>query len=153
MKSYAIIDGRSIPTMVEEMMNCDSIIEVEAGTNGYQGGGSGCGSRTYFRIKDLANTDMQCSVEHCGRNTDQASEVTITFGGDSELRMFIDGLRFALNTLEAKANRHSSCLRLTDDETGVLLQVLQAQIFKNPHGLFGSICQSIKNKLEGRYDV
>ena len=38
-------------------------LEVEAGTNGYQGGDSGHGSRTYLRLKDLGSTDIRCNVE------------------------------------------------------------------------------------------
>jgi hypothetical protein len=44
-------DGTEITTYTRDVVSCN-ILEVEAGTNGYQGGDSGHGSRTYFRIKD-----------------------------------------------------------------------------------------------------
>ena len=46
-------DGTEITTYTREVISCN-ILQVEAGTNGFQGGDSGHGSRTYFRIKDLA---------------------------------------------------------------------------------------------------
>ena len=149
MKSNTFIDGSKIPTEVEEFANTN-IIEVEVGTNGYQGDNGGC--KTYFRIKDLSNTDMRLDFEPMDSGN-HVGEVTITLGGDGELRTFIDALRYALNALEAKANRHSSSLRLSDDEVGVLLQVLQKVIYKNDKNLFGSVCQDIKKKLEGRYEL
>jgi hypothetical protein len=44
-------DGTEITTYTREVISCN-ILQVEAGTNGYQGGDSGHGGRTYFRIKD-----------------------------------------------------------------------------------------------------
>lgn len=40
-----------------EIVNCN-ILGVKVATNGYCGGDSGNGSRTYFRLEDLASTDI-----------------------------------------------------------------------------------------------
>lgn len=47
------IGGIEVPTYKREVVSAN-ILEVEAGTNGYQGGDGGHGSRTYFRIKMAA---------------------------------------------------------------------------------------------------
>ena len=50
-------DGTEITTYTRDVVSAN-ILEVEAGTNGYQGGDTGHGSRTYFRISDEACTDI-----------------------------------------------------------------------------------------------
>lgn len=84
-----MVDCIKIPTMIEELVSCNSI-EGEAGTNGMQGGDSGHCSKTYFRIKNEASTDMRYTVEPSG-NGDECKEVTIMFGGDRQ-EMGIDHL-------------------------------------------------------------
>ena len=152
MKSSVIVDGINVPTEVEEFANFNTI-EIEVGTNGYKGGDADKGCRTYFRIKDLENTDMRCDFEPLDKGN-SVGEVTITFGGDAELKTLIDGLRFAVNTLEAKTNRHSASILLTDDEAGILLQILQRNIRGGGgHDMVASICKDIKSKIEGRYEA
>lgn len=80
---------------------CD--LEVEVGTNGLQGGDSGHGSRTYFRIKDLASTDISASVKTYPRN-----EITIQLGGDDELDQFIRVLEFAVKKLKKQRDGRKS---------------------------------------------
>jgi hypothetical protein len=53
-KRIRAIDRSKVTTWSREIVNCN-ILEVEAGTNGYQGGDSGHGSRTYLRLKDLVS--------------------------------------------------------------------------------------------------
>ena len=86
------IDRSKVTTWSREIINCN-ILEVEAGTNGYQGGDSGHGSRTYLRIKDLASTDIRCNVEE-----DQfgCNAVEIILGGDAELETMKEALRWML---------------------------------------------------------
>lgn len=152
MKSEVIVDGIKVPTEVEEFTSAN-IIEIETGTNGYMGGDTGHGSRTYFRIKDLGSTDMRCDFEPLDKGN-SVGEVTITLGGDSELKTFISGLRFALNVLEAKTNRLSATITLNDDEAGVLLQILQRNIRGgNGRDMIASVCKDIKAKIERRYEV
>ena len=80
-KRIRAIDRSKVTTWSREIVNCN-ILEVEAGTNGYQGGDSGHGSRTYLRLKDLGSTDIRCNVE-----ADQfgCDSIEIILGGDAEL--------------------------------------------------------------------
>ena len=89
------INGATITTFSREICNAN-ILEVEAGTNGYQGGDTGHGSRTYFRIQDLASTDIKVHV--LGRYGDEGFEVSL--GGDCELETIITALKFITKVLE-----------------------------------------------------
>ena len=113
-----LIDGKAIPVQSKEIVR-DNIIKVEVGTNGYKGGDSGHGSRTYFAIENIASTDMRLSFAggdaFCGHVTIgdleikgrtgmtgseiEADRIEIEFGGDAELETFIEALGFALITL------------------------------------------------------
>ena len=93
------IDGHSIQTFSREIINAN-ILQVEAGTNGYCGGDSGHGSRTYFRIADLAGTDIR--VNQIGDYGDEGFEVTL--GGDAELTTIISALKFITKVLEDQAD-------------------------------------------------
>jgi len=90
-----IVHGQVVTTYTREIISCN-ILEVEAGTNGYQGGDTGHGSRTYFRIKDLAGTDIE--VRALGRFGDEGFEVSL--GGDCELETMISALKFITKVLE-----------------------------------------------------
>lgn len=74
---------------------------VSVTTNGYQGGDSGHGGRTYFSLEDLGSTDIDACVT---TNADGNTKVEIMFGGDSELDSLIDSLRWAAERLEALKN-------------------------------------------------
>ena len=90
------IGGKEIPTFQREIISAN-MLEVEAGTNGYRGGDAGHGSRTYFRIKDLASTDINIRS-----HTDSygGSEFEVTLGGDCELETMIRALKFITKVLE-----------------------------------------------------
>ena len=90
-----LVHGREVSTYAREIVSCN-VLEVEAGTNGYQGGDAGHGSRTYFRIHDLGGTDIEIHV--LGRYGDEGLEVSL--GGDSELETIITALKFITNVLE-----------------------------------------------------
>ena len=90
-----LINGVEVPTFTREITSCN-ILEVEAGTNGYQGGDTGHGSRTYFRIQDLGSTDIQAHV--LGKYGDEGFEVSL--GGDCELETVITALKFITKVLE-----------------------------------------------------
>ena len=90
------IGGIELPTYKREILSAN-ILEVEAGTNGYQGGDSGHGSRTYFRIKDLASTDMDV---HVTRDQFGCDGFEVTLGGDCELETIITALKFITQVLE-----------------------------------------------------
>ena len=76
------------------------MLEVEAGTNGYQGGDTGHGSRTYLLLKDLGGTDMECHVEE---DKYGSTSVEIVLGGDTELETMKEALRWMLTVLEAQS--------------------------------------------------
>lgn len=90
------IGSIEVPTYKREIVSAN-IIEVEAGTNGYQSGDGGHGSRTYFRIKDLASTEMDVHVTR-GKYGCEGFEVTL--GGDCELETIIMALKFITKVLE-----------------------------------------------------
>lgn len=89
------VGGIEVPTYKREIVSAN-VLEVEAGTNGYQGGDTGHGSRTYFRIENEGGTDIQ--VRPLGRYGDEGFEVTL--GGDCELETIITALKFITKVLE-----------------------------------------------------
>ena len=93
------VNGQNVVTWGREIVNCN-ILEVEAGTNGYQGGDTGHGSRTYLRITDLACTDIHCNVEE---NRYGSTTIEIALGGDTELETMKEALRWMLSILEAQS--------------------------------------------------
>ena len=78
------IDGIDVPTFKKEIISAN-MLEVEVGTTGHQGGDSGHGGRTYFKVKNLSSTDM--TVEADGSSCGDG-KVEIMLGGDSELDTF-----------------------------------------------------------------
>lgn len=100
-KGSKTVDGIVIPTETKEVVSAN-ILSVTVGTNGYKGGDTGHGSRTYLCIEDMASTDMSCFVT--GKSCGNAGKVELCFGGDSELRTLIDALEFAVSTLRKMEN-------------------------------------------------
>lgn len=76
---------------------------VTVATNGYQGGDSGHGDRTYICFEGLCSTDIDAVVSY-GQDTN--AKVEIKLGGDSELASMIDALRWAADKLEDLRNTH-----------------------------------------------
>lgn len=79
------------------------MLGVSVTTNGYQGGDSGHGGRTYFSLEDLGSTDIDARVTI---NKDGNTKVEIMLGGDSELDSLIDCLRWAADRLEVLKNEN-----------------------------------------------
>lgn len=105
-------DGTTIKTF-SKTITLANILEVEAGTNGCQGGDAGHGCRTYFRIEDLGGTDMQ---SHNYLKAYGCKGFEVMFGGDSELETVITGLEFIVDVL--KKNRVNKVNDfLCDDDT------------------------------------
>ena len=94
-ENMRLVGGMEVPTFTREITSFN-ILEVEAGTNGYQGGDAGHGSRTYFRIQNLGGTDIQAHV--LGKYNDEGFEVSL--GGDCELETVITALKFITKVLE-----------------------------------------------------
>lgn len=97
-ESIRRIDGIDIPTYTREVCGAN-ILDVEAGTNGYQGGDTGHGSRTYFRITNCGGTDIQ--IRSYGHRGTDGFEVIL--GGDSELETIIRALKFITKVLEEES--------------------------------------------------
>lgn len=97
--SRILKDGTEITTYRRDVVSCN-ILEVEAGTTGYCGGDTGDtghGGRTYFRIQDVACTDMEIHsyTTRCGSNGFE-----VCLGGDCELETMIRALKFITKVLE-----------------------------------------------------
>ena len=83
--------GKEITTYTREIYSAN-VLEVEAGTNGFQGGDS----RTYIRIEDMGSTDIR--INPLGRDGDEGFELFL--GGDCELETMIRALKFITKALE-----------------------------------------------------
>lgn len=92
------VNGMDVTTFTREIVSAN-VLSVEAGTNGYQGGDTGHGSRTYFRITDCGGTDIE--VKTHGYDGDEGFEVFL--GGDCELATIITALKFITQVLEDQA--------------------------------------------------
>lgn len=90
-----VVDDKIINTFQREVVSAN-ILEVEAGTNGYHGGDSGHGSRTYIRIDSLADSDITAHITPNGG-------VELLIGGDCELETTIRALKFITKVLEDQA--------------------------------------------------
>lgn len=55
------INGTNITTFCRDIYSAN-VLGVEAGTNGYKGGDTGHGSRTYFRIENAGGTDIEARL-------------------------------------------------------------------------------------------
>lgn len=95
-KRRTLPDGTEITTYSRDVVSCN-ILEVEAGTNGYQGGDTGHGGRTYFRIEDQGSTDMKV---HSYTDKHGSSGFEVILGGDCELETMIRALKFITKVLE-----------------------------------------------------
>lgn len=91
------VKGVDIETWEREIIDAN-ILTVEAGTNGYQGGDTGHGSRTYIRISDEGGTDLNARVikDRYGDTTG----IEIALGGDAELSTIIEAFKFITRVLE-----------------------------------------------------
>lgn len=94
------LNGSKVTTFTREIysMNC---LQVEAGTTGYCGGDSGHGARTYFRIEDIASTDMAVNIIPPGDKGEGGFEVAL--GGDCEIDTMIEALKFIIKVLEEES--------------------------------------------------
>lgn len=91
------VNGVIVETWEREIIDAN-ILSVEAGTNGYQGGDSGHGSRTYIRISDEGGTDILANV--IKDKFGDTIGIEIALGGDAELSTMIEALKFITRALE-----------------------------------------------------
>lgn len=90
------IDGIEVTTWNRVIEN-GNVLGVEVGTNGYWGGDSDQGSRSYVRIENLSGTDLRARTL---LDRDGSCGVEIILGGDSALDSFIEAVEFVLKTLK-----------------------------------------------------
>jgi len=92
------VNGVNVNTFAKTITN-HNVLKVETGTIGYKGGNSKYSGRTYFRLGDLGGTDVNFNIlRHPQTACTEAIE--ITFGGDAELRTFIEALKWTVEVLE-----------------------------------------------------
>ena len=91
------VNGVIVETWEREIIDAN-ILSVEAGTNGYQGGDTGHGSRTYIRISDEGGTDIDANV--IKDKFGDTIGIEIALGGDAELSTMIEALKFITRALE-----------------------------------------------------
>ena len=84
--------GAEITTYTRDVVSAN-LLEVEAGTNGFQGGDAGHGSRAYIH---MGGTAIQ--VNPLGRDGEDGFELLL--GGDCELETMITALKFITKALE-----------------------------------------------------
>lgn len=94
-----LFDGKTVTTYTRDVYNCN-VLEAEARTTGYQGGDSGHGGRTYFRIEDQAATNIRVRLLSDNIGT---TGFEVVLGGDSELETMICALKFITKVLEEES--------------------------------------------------
>ena len=91
------INGKIIETFEREAVDGNAVLRVEAGTNGYKGGGRDSGSRTYVCL------DCIWGDFHFSPVTDEDGEmggIQIACCGDDGLNALMKALAFATQTLD-----------------------------------------------------
>lgn len=88
------VNGSNIITWSRDVVSAN-ILEAEAGTNGFKGGDTGHGSRSFLRLADLGGSDIVCRAVPDG--------IEIELGGDCELRTVIEALKWMTSVLEIQA--------------------------------------------------
>ena len=87
--------------MFHKTFESANIITASAGTNCPQGGDTGHGGRTVFRLTNEASTAMAIRVNG-GKLIQDVDQVELLFGGDCEHETLIAALEFALDVLRGK---------------------------------------------------
>ena len=111
--SFCEIDGNPVQVFNKGIISCN-IIEVEAGTNGYHGGDSSSGCRTFISIKDIASTDIR--INHLTENNGDKG-FQIILGGDTELYTFIKAFEFIVNVLKTQTDGKKPACYDEDENT------------------------------------
>lgn len=92
-----VIDGERIPVYSKQIaLAC--LVDVTAGTNGFRGGDSGHGCRTYIRVADAGGTDVIRAAVNSGKASNGALELVL--GGDDELRAVIKTCEYIARILK-----------------------------------------------------
>lgn len=81
-------------------------IRVEAGTTGPRGGDTGQGGSSVVRLRNMASMDWQVEVvagvpgANGPNHREHPDELVITIGGDAELHVLAEALRYAALVLD-----------------------------------------------------
>ena len=88
-----IINGERVDTFIRGIAGKDNLMEVEAGTNGYQG----CDSRVYFRVSALTKMDFFARVKT--NDAGQPVAVELCLGGSEGVDAALKALDFCKRVL------------------------------------------------------
>ena len=100
-KTTRDVNGVPVTTWTRDISDFN-FLEVEAGTNGYKGGDTGHGSRTFLRIANQGGTDMRVRINGRELNWD-VDDIAITLGGDAELSTIKEALKWMISILEVQS--------------------------------------------------
>lgn len=134
------------------------VMKVTAATNGFKGGDSGHGSRTVVILEDEGSVDWGVIVD--GVKHSAPRKITLSLGGDAELRSIIKALRFAANSLSKKAGfdeaKENAEMRTRWGCTGITKQqFFELGMNKFPIGQYlpREYTDNVFNYITGKYPV
>ena len=87
------INGERVDTFIRGIVGKNSLLEVEAGTNGYHGENS----RAYLRVTTLSKADFYARVKT--NEAGQPVSVELCFGGNDGVNAILRVLDFAKQVL------------------------------------------------------
>ena len=100
------INGERVDTFIRGIIGESTVMEVEAGTNGYHGGDRENGSRTYLRLTALNKVDFFARLKN--NDAGQPVGVELCFCGDDGLSNVLKALDFAKQVLTDQLNGENS---------------------------------------------
>ena len=89
-------------TIHSKLIANHNVLSVTVGTNCPQGGDTGHGGRTLFRLKNEGSTDIRIMVD--GKDLPSARSIEIILGGDAEAKTFTEA-EFAAKIPESTRGR------------------------------------------------
>ena len=95
------INGELVETYFRSVVLPSCLIEVEAGTTGFRGGGRHAGGRCYLRFSNLNNADFYAQIHENAAG--QPVSVELCFSGDDGLTAILRALDFAGRVLRDQA--------------------------------------------------
>ena len=93
-------------TFIRGIIGENTVMEVEAGTNGYRGGDRKNGSRTYLRLTALNKVDFFARLKN--NDAGQPVGVELCFCGDDGLSAVLKVLDFAKQALTDQISEENS---------------------------------------------
>lgn len=132
-----MVNGVKVKTVETEISSFYNSLSVEAGTTGYMGGGAGKGGRTFIKILNINDTDIEVQRDADGQG------FTVKLGGDTELDTFIEALEFVISTLKEERNKINKQkyikkmpnTKINNEATSKQLKFLKILLEKNKYQL------------------